>query len=125
MIAGEEKLLTVQQGHAAGRVAWDGDSLKVGGELQGIGSVYNPFGSRHCIGIGSMDDPLRAKVRGVLVRIGHIVFVRQKDVRDTASPFKEFDQMFDVAGGIDEPITVRMLDKKLLAPNDFSELKPQ
>src|SRR5574341_1271292 len=98
MIAGEEELVLIQQGYAAGGMAWDRDGLKVGGKVGRVGSVDDPFGSGHRIGIGSMDDPFRAEVFGVLVRVGHIVFVCEKDVFDTALLLEDLDEMLDVTG---------------------------
>jgi hypothetical protein len=45
-----------------------------------------------------MDDPFRTEVCGVLVRIGHVVLVRKKDIPKAAFPLEGFDEMLDVAG---------------------------
>jgi hypothetical protein len=119
MIAGEEEFVLIQKGHTAGGMAWDRDGLKVGGKVDRVGFVHDPFGSGYRIGIGSMDDPFRAEVFGVLVRVGHIVLVRKEDISNAALLLEDLDEMLDVARGIDQPVAVWMFDEKAVGAKRF------
>ena len=48
-------------------------------------------------GISAMDNSLRPKVAGILVRIGHVVFVRKKDIGDPTLVFEGLDEMVEIA----------------------------
>ena len=43
-----------------------------------------------------MNHPFRAEMCGILLCIGHIVFVCEKNVRDAALVFEGLDEMFEI-----------------------------
>ena len=114
MIAGEEKSLPIEQRHTPGCMAWYGNDLELRSHTDRLFPSNDLFCSGCGIHIGSMDDPLGAEMCGILVRIGHIVFVGQKDVGDAPSLRKDINEMFDIPRGIDQPIPVRMFNEKTI-----------
>src|SRR4029077_2597961 len=97
MVAGKEELLLIQQRHAARRMTRDRNDLKLRHDVYAVSSVNDPFSVRNRLGISAMDNSLRPKVAGILVRIGHVVFVRQKDIGDPTLLFEGLDEMVEIA----------------------------
>src|SRR5690242_7599252 len=114
MVAGEQKLLLIQKCHAAGRMARHRNDLKLRHDLYAIGLLNDPFRIRSRADIRPMDYPFRPEMRGVLLRIRHIVFMCEEDVRDAALLFEGRDEMFEITRRIDEPVAVRMLDEETI-----------
>ena len=98
MISAEQELLVIEQCHTARSVAWDRNGLEPVGERHMILPFDNPFGSRNSVRITSMNDSLGAEMRRVFIGIGDIVLMRQKDIREAATPLKRIDQMLEISG---------------------------
>ena len=96
MIPREEKPVLVEQGHAACRVARHRNDLKLRHDLDTFGPFNDPFRIRRGFDVRPMDDPFRAEMCGILLCIGHIVFVREEDVRNAALVFEGLDEMFKI-----------------------------
>lgn len=96
MIACEEEPVLVEQGHAACRVARNRNDQKLRHDLLTVSPFNDPFRIRNRFDVRPMNQPFRAKVRGILLCIGHIVFMREEDVRDASLVFEGLDEMFEV-----------------------------
>ena len=73
--------------------------------------------------IRPVNHPFRAEVGGIFLCIGHIVFMRQEDVRDAAFMFEGLDKMFKVTRRIDEPVAVRMFDEEAIRAERLLRIK--
>ena len=125
MVAGEEKPILIEEGGTARRMAWNRNGEELRGETDRLRSLNDPLGIRNGVGILTMDDPLRAEMFGVLAGVRDIVFMRQEDVSKAPVPFKKLCELFDDRGESTSQLPSGCRTKKLFAPNDFSELKPQ
>ncbi len=112
MVAGDEKSLAVQQRHAAGRMARYGNDLEFRSDPNRLLPFDHPFRPGSGLRIRLMDDTRRAEMRGILIRIRHIILVGQKDMRYSSLPLKDFNEMFDLPRGVDQPIAGRMFNEK-------------
>ena len=114
MVAGEEEHVLVEKSHAACRVARHRNDLKLRHDLNTVSPLYNPFRIRNRFDVRPMNQPFCSEVFGVLVGIGDIVFVCEKDVCETALLLEGLDQMLEVPGRIDQPVAVRVFDEEAI-----------
>jgi hypothetical protein len=66
-----------------------------------------------------MDDPLGSEAPGVLVRVRHIVSMREKNVADTTLFGEAPSKMFDKTWGIDEPVAGGVFQKVAVSAEGF------
>src|ERR1700675_3687677 len=97
MIPREEKPVLIEKSHAACRVARHWNDLKLRHDLYTVSPLNDPFRIRNRVDVRLMNHPFRAEVGGIPLCIGHIVFMREEDVRDAALLFESLDEMFEVA----------------------------
>src|SRR5690348_682289 len=98
MISAEQELLVIEQRHTTRGVARDRNGLKPVGEGHVIFPFNHPFGARNSGGVTGMNDSFGAEMRRVFVGIGDIVLMRQKDIREAATPLKRIHQMLEISG---------------------------
>ena len=96
MIPREEEPVFVEKSHAASRVARHWNDLKLRHGLYRVSSVNDPFRILSRFDVRPMNHPFRAEVCGILLCIGHIVFMREEDIRDAALLLESFDEMFEI-----------------------------
>src|SRR6185437_7335182 len=119
MIAGEKKPFSVEQYYAASCMARHGNDLKLCSDSNRLLPSNHPFCSRSGIAIRLMDDAFRAEMRGILIRIRHVILVCQKDLGDASPPLKGFNEMLDVPRRVDQPVAVLMFNKKTIRSERF------
>ncbi len=73
-----------------------GNGSKIGSEQNLFCAFKQTLGLGRGLRVGSMDDPGRPEVLGIALRVGYVVFVRQKNVREAASALEGLDQMLEV-----------------------------
>src|SRR5574338_662581 len=97
MVAGEEKPLLIQQRYAARRMTGHRNGREARGQFDRRRAVEDPFGVRNRLHIFTMNDSPRAELLGILGRIGHVVFMREKNITETAVPLEEVYKLLDIA----------------------------
>jgi hypothetical protein len=97
MISREEEPVLVEKGHASCRVARHWNDPKLRHDLYTVSPVNDPFRIRSRFDVRPMNHPFRTEVCGILLCIGHIVFMREEDVRDAALLFEGLDEMCEIS----------------------------
>ncbi len=97
MIASEQKSIPIQQTQAARSMARNGNDAKLLPEKTQLKSFKDSLRIGHGMGIRAMDDPLGAESLCISGRIRDVIFMRQKDVGQTASALEGIDQRFEIS----------------------------
>src|SRR5208282_524241 len=70
-----------------------------------------------------MDDAAARKPRGILLRFGDIVAMRQENVRDASQFFEPIDQMREILRGVDEPVALGTRDEIAISSEGFRRIE--
>ena len=89
-------------------MAGDGNDLKHVAIRLGMRTIDDHFRIGHRMRIRAVNDPFRSESPRVSGGIGHVVFMRQKDVRNPAHPVEGLDQRLEIPRRIDQPVAIRM-----------------
>src|SRR6266571_2217630 len=108
MVAGEEKIIAIQQRRMPAGVAWRRDGQEARRQLHPVAAVDHNFRIRLRRFLQLVDDALAPEFACVLRRIGYIVPMREKDTADTAGLVELLHQVTGPARRIDQPVTLRM-----------------
>ena len=125
MITREQEPVPIEETEAARRMAGDRDDPKLRSIGNCIDTLHDVLRLRHSMNIRPVNDASAPNRCAYLAASATIVFMGQKDVRDSSHLIEGLDQRFEISRRIDQPVASGCRTKKLFAPKDFSELKPQ
>src|SRR4029077_6953082 len=90
------------------------NDLKLRHNLYAVSPLNDPLRIRSCFDVRPMNQPFRAEVCRIFLGIGHIIFMREEDVREAPLSFEGLEKMFEISRGIDEPVAIRTFDEKAI-----------
>ena len=104
MIAGEKKLVSIEQHRVAARMTWHWNRDEIRIEIDGVFARNDLFDTKSLSAIVSMHDALTVESIGKALMIGDIVFVREKHCAHAAHRFDLFDQWTAEARRVNEHV---------------------
>ena len=100
-------------------VAGAGDGEETRCERHGIETLDDALGAGLRSQFFAVNDAAAGKVLGELLRLSHIVAVRQKNMRDAAHFFEAPDQRRQKLGRVNEPVPSRARNEVAVAAEGF------